>query len=874
MSRTRHSPCLVILMTLSCGSPAATVDTTDVIATADTPAADLAPLADIAPDLPPSDTSPDVADSAGTDATILSGTLGAPCDKNSDCDSGFCVPGPQGKVCSQVCTDNCPSGYACTAIGTGADLGYFCVPSFASLCNPCHKNADCSDPANGGGVCISHGSDGSFCGADCSKLPCPSGYACQSVIDQESGGSVKQCAPSGGVCSCNAAAIAAGLSTDCEVKNGVGTCLGERKCTTGGLTACSAKTPTAEVCNGQDDDCNGKTDDFTGTATCDKSNAFGSCKGILKACVDGVALCDAPTPAVETCNGQDDDCNGQTDDGLCDDGNPCTKDACGMGDFSCTHAPTTGNACNDQNDCTTSDACQNGVCVGGSVGCDDNNPCTADTCDQKGGCSHLAIDGSCVDDGSPCTLDICAGGACTHPNQLEGGPCPADGNPCTNEVCQKGVCDHVPVAFTVTCTDDGNECTADLCDNGNCTHQNFDAAKKCLPDSSPCTLDVCKDGACTHPAAVDNSLCADDGELCTADVCQSGVCKHPSLDNTACVDDGDPCTQDLCSGGGCTHPNKDGPACNDDGSACTNDLCQGGKCAHIYNDLGCDDGNPCTTVDYCNLGTCKGYTMLKCDDKNDCTNDACKAFFGCEYKPNQDVCDDGNVCTQNDICISGKCVGTGDKQCDDGVPCTVDSCDNQGGCKHTNSTAPCDDDGNACTNDLCASGTCAHPAVSVATNCGASTNPCTTGQCSGNTCVQTPNQNICDDGNACTSNDHCATGSCTGTAFKDCSDGNPCTQDSCDPFGTCTHAPKDGSSCVAGSGECPEGHCVAGSCLSTAGVTCQAEYDADLCTSVNVPGTCAASGKCVASSAPPGYSCPDCNGICLKCWIFQYCLAF
>jgi hypothetical protein len=43
---------------------------------------------------------------------------------------------------------------------------------------------------------------------------------------------------------------------------------------------------------------------------------------------------------------------------------------------------------------------------------------------------------------------------------------------------------------------------------------------------------------------------------------------------------------------------------------------------------------------------------------------------------------------------------------------------------------------------------------------------------------------------------------------------------------------------------------------------------------VDVPGTCASSGKCVAGSAPPGYSCPGCNGICLKCWIFQYCLAF
>jgi hypothetical protein len=62
-------------------------------------------------------------------------------------------------------------------------------------------------------------------------------------------------------------------------------------------------------------------------------------------------------------------------------------------------------------------------------------------------------------------------------------------------------------------------------------------------------------------------------------------------------------------------------------------------------------------------------------------------------------------------------------------------------------------------------------------------------------------------------------------------------------------------------------------------VVCQAEYDVDLCASVQVPGTCAASGKCVANKSQPGFTCPGCNGICVKCTLFggfalQYCLSF
>ena len=48
----------------------------------------------------------------------------------------------------------------------------------------------------------------------------------------------------------------------------------------------------------------------------------------------------------------------------------------------------------------------------------------------------------------------------------------------------------------------------------------------------------------------------------------------------------------------------------------------------------------------------------------------------------------------------------------------------------------------------------------------------------------------CDDGNACTVGDFCASGSCLpGVGAPNCDDGNVCTDDSCDPGSGCVNAP-------------------------------------------------------------------------------------
>ena len=67
---------------------------------------------------------------------------------------------------------------------------------------------------------------------------------------------------------------------------------------------------------------------------------------------------------------------------------------------------------------------------------------------------------------------------------------------------------------------------------------------------------------------------------------------------------------------------------------------------------------------------------------------------------------------------------------------------------------------------------------------------CTDDSCNTSTgCVHVANTGTCDDGNACTTNDTCAAGSCQGGGTISCNDGNVCTADSCDPSIGCVNAP-------------------------------------------------------------------------------------
>ena len=99
----------------------------------------------------------------------------------------------------------------------------------------------------------------------------------------------------------------------------------------------------------------------------------------------------------------------------CDDGNPCTADACDS-TTGCSHTPTNeGVSCDDGNACTTDEHCTAGECVGtGADGsCDDGNACTTGDACSEGVCRGTPADGSTCDDADPCTHgDVCAAGTC------------------------------------------------------------------------------------------------------------------------------------------------------------------------------------------------------------------------------------------------------------------------------------------------------------------------------------------------------------------------------------------------------------------------------------------------------------------------------
>jgi hypothetical protein len=157
-------------------------------------------------------------------------------------------------------------------------------------------------------------------------------------------------------------------------------------------------------------------------------------------------------------------------------------------------------------------------------------------------------------------------------------------------------------------------------------------------------------------------------------------------------------------------------------------------CKWTPNTAACDDGDACTAGDACANGKCATGKPIDvktvCNDANACTDEGCAAKTGCTHSNNTAACDDGSVCTKNEACAAGKCVGGKLADCDDGKPCTNDLCDAvTGNCSWTGKTGACED-GNGCTQgDVCQAATCV-PGVPITCDDG---NSCTTDACDGKT---------------------------------------------------------------------------------------------------------------------------------------------
>ncbi len=418
-------PVLFVLLFVACGSPASTDSGTGVTDTVgDTGNGKLdakdglqdgttpkdGTLTDVTTDpdsqtddgdafFVPDDLTVDVKDQVGADGSNgcdfptnpAPGEPGSPCKTADECDNGFCVDAPNGKICTAACVSCCPAGFECGKM-QGVDGAFACLPKQLALCQPCLTDAECGkvDP---GALCITYGNDGAFCGTGCSgPADCPTDYACEDTEGQL--GAAKQCVRKTGQCACTKWGALAGASTSCLTTNDAGSCKGARKCGIGGLTACSAPAPVTETCNGVDDNCDGLTDPpnadgCTNYYNDNDGDGYGGGKGSCLCSDPGNGLtqggdCNDQSTAIhpgtkEVCDGQDNDCDGKTDPGYPDANNDGFAD--------CVDPDIDGDGVPNGSDCAPANAA---IYPGAQESCDSlDNDCNGVTDDPGAtGCTQ------------------------------------------------------------------------------------------------------------------------------------------------------------------------------------------------------------------------------------------------------------------------------------------------------------------------------------------------------------------------------------------------------------------------------------------------------------------------------------------------------
>jgi len=453
--------------------------------------------------------------------------------------------------------------------------------------------------------------------------------------------------------------------------------------------------------------------------------------------------------------------------------------------------------------------------------CNDNEACTsADQCDGAGTCAGTPY--TCTPNQCQTSSTCDGAGGCAVVNKGPGTPC-NDADACTStDHCDgSGHCTGNPMIC--------NSPPPPVCINGNTFSRVYNQQGTCSGGNCNYTYnDIdCRPGSCNVAT----------GRCASGDPCQGITCDTPP--NSQCYT-----VPGNCLAGSCTYPQKGA------GSAC-------------------DDGNACTDPDQCDpAGNCKGIPV-----------------------PIGGQCADGNQCTRNDRCDqNGVCGGMG-YTCPAPTECQQSvTCDGMGGCIATDkpNTAPCAADAYGCTGDHCDGfGSCIHPVnpgfCLIGGSCVSAGTRQSGEQCRGCDPAVDPYNwsnldasTVCNDSDACTSNDHCnGAGACTGTAYN-CPPPNQCQQTvTCDGKGGCTVVYKsstavcdDGNACSSGdhcdgAGNCAGTpySCVPGQCETTSACNgaggCTATYkgqgtacdDADDCTSAD---HCNGAGACAGTA----FTCP------------------
>jgi hypothetical protein len=454
--------------------------------------------------------------------------------------------------------------------------------------------------------------------------------------------------------------------------------------------------------------------------------------------------------------------------------------------------------------------------------------CSDDVCNADGSVTHTADDSYCTGiytSPPECHIVLCtmtAGDGCEFVDGPAGVDCGlAALGPCDlQDTCDDaGVCIDNRVAAGVECrADDGSGCdVAEVCAGGRyCpadAKQPDGTACPGVPLAGPCDApDSCCSGVCVDIVANDGATteCRAAVDVCdVAEYCAGGAsgCGFGNINNGAasveCPADAFASTttncgnaalgvcdlQDRCDGAGACVDRRRGTGyecrASVDAECDPAENCDGGiDCpADVHEPVGTACGNPDDTL--CNAPDTCGAAGT-CVNRVDANGTVCRASTDAD-------------CDPAEVCAVGVDLGDGENPEWDGVlpwvPCPADA--------HAAGGTPCTDDGDECTNDRCSyspTGFCYHSAAEAdGWACGDQTDtdcddPDT---CSGGACLDNfladSFANVCDDGDACTADDHCdGAGGCHGgTAAHgygtdtDCDDGVYCTNDLCDPDTGC-----------------------------------------------------------------------------------------
>jgi hypothetical protein len=263
------------------------------------------------------------------------------CNKDSDCEMGICDGGEC--LFLKICSDEsvCEAGQIC-------NQELCLLPTQCVWDQHCWVEESCHE-----GWCV-----GSRCVGDedcpsaqrcvlgrCERIPCSPGEDCPEGL---------ACDPLDGACKehiqqverCNEedddldgeVDEGFGVGTPCTVGQGACFASGEIVCDLlVELPRCSVSPalPTAEQCNGIDDNCNYAIDEiFDIGVLCVEYVGLCPALGARVCADDGQSTqCDfvPPTPVNEACNGQDDDCDGQIDNGF------PIGEACMVGTWPCEY---------------------------------------------------------------------------------------------------------------------------------------------------------------------------------------------------------------------------------------------------------------------------------------------------------------------------------------------------------------------------------------------------------------------------------------------------------------------------------------------------------------------------------------------------------